>query len=210
MYLNNVYNNLSSIYKMYTKASMTWSLTSVDGISNIMFYDNNEIIQLGLEENSVLHNRSNIRLNPPIDPTDTVSVDFKLYFANEDLSKLVPEMQTAYVNPNNLIEEYIVTQLIEGTKVDGNKNVIPQGTKVIKVERENKICYVNLSSDFVSKMPSDELRQELAVYSIVNALTELNTVDTVQILIDSKRITAFGNDLDLKNTLTFNQDLVQE
>ncbi len=210
IFLNNIYHDLDNIEKLYARASMTWSLTSIDKVKNIIFYDSGSIVQLGSNPESVLHNRANVRLNPIIDPKDTIAVDFKLFFANETLTNLTPENQIVYVNPNNIVEEYIVTQLIEGTKVSSNRDVIPQGTKVIKVETENKICYVNLSNEFVSKMPNDLLMQELAVYSIVNSLTTLDKVDSVQILIDSRRISAFGNELDLKNTLTYNESLVSQ
>lgn len=115
-----------------------------------------------------------------------------LYYANSEFDKLVLRRKKVQVAENS-IEKTIVTELL--TKPDDNKlySAIPKDTKVISVETKAEICFVNLSGEFVENFEGGSAAAEMAIYSIVNSLTELPDIDKVQFLIDSVKVDVFGD-----------------
>ena len=60
---------------------------------------------------------------------------------------------------------------------------IPEGTALRSVSVENGVCTVDLSSQFLTGMPRSWNTERLAVYAIVNSLTELPQIQTVDLWI---------------------------
>ncbi len=212
VYFDENFNTLSDVDKIYVKASVTWSLTSISGINSVVFYVGDQVLYTGAqgtESTNINFDRSYVSIDPTIDPQNSVLINLKLYYPDSTTNQLVEEQRTnVYANPNVTKEYYIVDELIKGTTDEDHYSAIPKSTKIINVETDNRICYVNLSSDFVSKQPDDLETNTLAVYQIVNSLTMLDEVDAVQIFIDSKKVKGFKNGLDLSEVLTANEDLI--
>ncbi len=206
VYFDEDYNYITNTDKIFLKSAVTWSLTSIEGINTVIFYAGEQVIKTGedtsLQEDNIEYDRGYVYLDPTIDPQNSVLINLKLYFINKETSKFVEEQRTnVYSNPNITKEYYIVDELIKGTTVEGTYSAIPKGTKIINVETDNRICYVNLSEDFVTKQTDDGVTNKLAVYQIVNTLTMLDDVEAVQIFIDSKKVTGFKNGVDLSDVL---------
>lgn len=111
----------------------------------------------------------------------------RLYFIFED--QLISENRTFNVEKLET-ELAAVKELKKGSKIESYKTPINDEVDILSVETSDRICYVNLSKKFLEA--KDE-RLYLNVMSIVNTLTELDPVDSVQILIDGKRM----NDIEL-------------
>ncbi len=116
---------------------------------------------------------------------------YKLYFVNEQ-GKLSPE--TRYIN-NAEVEkgtEYLATvlvkELISGpAKGSLFQAAIPKETKVHSdVKIKDGVATVDLSKEFVEKHQGGKKNEQLTLYSIVNTLTELKDVKSVQFRIDGK------------------------
>lgn len=110
-----------------------------------------------------------------------------LYFANDMGDGLTAENREVLVATAATVEKAIVEELIKGPQNAGSIGIIPTETKVISVETKNNVCFVNLSKDFVNKYQGGTAGETLTVYSIVNSLTELGTVDSVQFLIEGEK-----------------------
>lgn len=131
-----------------------------------------------------------------IDPS-AVMLYFKYAYSPFGEPLLCGEEQQIEVAANETLETAIVKALVLGPKGADETPVINPDTKVLGVTR-NKDCYfVLLSSEFLepyglaqeSKSDPEAVavamgNQRLAVYSIVDSLTELGTCSRVQILID--------------------------
>lgn len=116
---------------------------------------------------------------------------YKLYFVNEQ-GKLSPE--TRYIN-NAEVEkgtEYLATvlvkELISGpAKGSLFQAAIPKETKVHSdVKIKDGVATVDLSKEFIEKHQGGKKNEQLTLYSIVNTLTELKDVKSVQFRIDGK------------------------
>ena len=77
---------------------------------------------------------------------------------------------------------------------------IPAGTKLLSIHVQNKLCTVNLSSEFSQNLEKNYAAERLAVYSIVNSLTELDEIDSVDIWVAGAPLEKLFM-MDLKNSL---------
>jgi len=116
-------------------------------------------------------------------------VPIRLYFANEDNTKLKLEIRYIPVSEakksvNNLAAT-IVNELINGPKSSNLKATIPKGTKLKPpVAIKSGVATVNLSKEFVDKHPGGKEAEQLTIYSIVNSLTQIKDIQKVKFLIN--------------------------
>ncbi len=135
--------------------------------------------------------------------TDTLTKDSKkivLYFADKNGEVLVGENRTIKITDTNPIEQYIVKELIKGTTLSNAKSIISQDTELISAQTTDNVCFVNFKSGFVEKNARNDKTEKLIIYSIVNSLCELDSVSSVQFLIDGMKIENFGS-LDISNAI---------
>ncbi len=85
--------------------------------------------------------------------------------------------------------------LIEGPKNEGLEKVIPDGTKINKIEIKNGIVNIDVSKEFVENHKGGAEAESRTIYSIVNTLTGLNEVEAVKILIDGDNEAGFKDNL---------------
>ena len=71
-------------------------------------------------------------------------------------------------------------ELIKGPQAKGSLATVPPETKVRNIMTQDGICYVDLSSEFVSRHSGGKAKELLTIYSIVNSLTALDDVSKVQ------------------------------
>ena len=76
---------------------------------------------------------------------------------------------------------YIMQQLLSARERGQLTSCIPQGTQLLDISVENGVCTVNLSSEFQTGMARSFAAERMAVYSIVNSLTELPEITTVDL-----------------------------
>lgn len=121
------------------------------------------------------------------DALDKDEENVVLYFSDTNAEHLVPEIRKITIAKGDVMEKIIVSELIEGPSDENKTATIPSGTKIISVETKDGVCFVNLSKEFVTRNMGGTTSEILAVYSIVNSLTELNGVTKVQFLIDGEK-----------------------
>ncbi len=131
-----------------------------------------------------------LSLKPEDSQTKNMSV--KLYFADAQ-AKPVVEETAVEIKENETIEQVIVNKLIEGPVREDIYPTVSQGTKLIDINVKEGVCFVNLSSSFVSENSASSLQATIAVYSIVNSLCELDYIDKVQFLIEGASKEYFGD-----------------
>lgn len=130
--------------------------------------------------------------NEIVEPTpETNEKEVTLYFVNkdyietgnEDLEKLIGEKRVIKFDGISL-EEAIVTELIEGTEDPKLSTVIPSNVQLINVEVSDKTAFVNFAQEGLF---GGSMQETFTLSQIIKSLTELDTVDKVQFLIDGKK-----------------------
>ncbi|NLI58092.1 MAG: GerMN domain-containing protein [Clostridium sp.] len=108
--------------------------------------------------------------------------DIILYFSDYQAEYTVAE--TRNVEIKGSVEETIFEELKKGPKNEGLYGVIPEGTRLLSIHAEDGVCTVDLSEEFVSNQPGGTAAESITINSIVNTLTELEHIDSVQFRIE--------------------------
>jgi len=133
-----------------------------------------------------------------------VETQITLYFKHEFADFLVPSIRTVQIGKQSL-EELVVGELLKGPAKFGRICIIPPNVKLLDVIRKDDTVFVNLNEAFkghieVALLPgkqnlTEDLKpnvsaemKRLAIYSIVNSLTEVSGVQQVKILINNRSI----------------------
>jgi len=116
----------------------------------------------------------------------------KLYFKNKETGELDTEARLIDVkNLANNPYELLVNMLIQGPQNDKLERLIPEGTKINKVELEKNIVVIDFFEGFIKNHIGGLEEESKTIYSLVNTLTELTEVDGVKILINGEEGKAF-------------------
>lgn len=125
-------------------------------------------------------------------------VTLTLYFANGTKDSLVPETREVVHNMSTSQERLIVEQLLEGSRT-GMGPVLPKDTKILNVSTADAVCYVNLGGSFLTG--ELEAADYIPIYALVNSLTELQTVNKVQITVEGSADVNYRNSISLVSPL---------
>lgn len=127
-----------------------------------------------------------------------------LYFANKESLNLVPETQT--IDSKELINnpyQKLIELLMEQPKNENLEKLIPENTKINKVEKIGDTIYLDFSSDFIKDENLGKEKEMLIINSIVNTLTQLTEINKVNFLIDGNANCSFAdNAINFKNSFS--------
>ena len=187
----------------YAVVKSLCQLNSVESVKVIV--DGNEIVA---NDGAVMGFLSDKDIDLVTDSTTQDSKTLALYFPLKETNKLKKELRTIKITDTLPVEQYIVNELIRGTKAANLKSIIASDTELISAQTTDTTCFVNFKSGFVEKNSGNEEVENLIIYSIVNSLCELENVNFVQFLVDGKKVDKFGSinilDFFIANT-EFNQ-----
>lgn len=110
-------------------------------------------------------------------------VEMKLYFANEDNSAVPYETRKVEVKDGAILRAAIEA-LLEGPADSSLRRAIPQGTRLLGVNRKDNVAIVDFSGEF--KKTSGSVAEVVARVSLVNTLTEIEGIEKVKILVEGK------------------------
>ena len=185
------YKKMPKVYEVLCRAAIVRTLGQIDGVEYVDFQVNGEPLT-DLEGKEIgLMNEDQFIENAGEEINAYKTADLTLYFANKAGDKLVGQRVAMEYNSNISLEKLIVEQLIAGPPFEGAYPTIPSETKLLNISIKDNICYVNLDSSFLTVV--NNVSTEVAVYSIVNSLVELDNINKVQILVNGEVPSTFSN-----------------
>lgn len=174
------YSSLTGIPEVLCRAAIVKTLCQIPGVELIEFNvngqplkDSNDVVVGFLTAKDFIDNIE-----------DEMSYKVNLYFANEQGDALIQVTSDVYYNGTGTIEELVIKQLINGPTELGVYDTIPEGTTLLNVSTNEGICTVDFNEKFLEKLPN--ITDEVAIYSVVNTLVELNNVNKVQFKINGQ------------------------
>ena len=200
------YNKMSDSDKVLCLAAVVRTMTQIQGVDCVTFYVGNKPMEdargniLG-----TLYADSFVE-NPGKQINSIQEATLTLYFSNEKGDALIKESREVHYSSNISMEKLIVEQLLKGPQTKGLKSAIPSGTKLVSVSVVDGICYVNLDSNF--KNQDYSVKENIVIYSIVNSLSEMSTISSVQISVNGDTSGAYRDNLNLSNMYARNLDYV--
>lgn len=138
---------------------------------------------------------------------EMITVD--LYFLDAKSNKLVDEKREI---PKVVgMARATVEELIKGSALGlGLTSPIPLGTSLLDINvRPDGRCIVDLSREFKSNLTKGSQSETMAVYSLVNTLTQYPTVTEVQLLVDGQIVNTLQGQVDLSQPLTRSETLIK-
>lgn len=204
------YKDMSNIEEINFKSAFVWTFTDLGFIKKVSFKIDGYPYTTNSSQVIEYFDRTNIMVEPTIALDKVVQREIILYYPTspvDENSKLVAEERVAITEESIPIEEVVVTELLKGPQVEGNQSMISEKVSVRSIKRSNYICFIDLDEQFLKGNLSDQ-EQKLRVYSLVNTLTELSNIDTVQILINAKKTKGFDA-IDISKPLKRNEYYIQ-
>jgi spore germination protein GerM len=129
---------------------------------------------------------------PDADTPAAETLELTVYFLDTDLD-LVPVQRT--VPATQAVGRAAMTELLRGPGASdpgGSASTIPAGTQLRGIDVADGIATVDLSGQFASGGGSASMRGRVA--QIVYTLTEFDTVQAVQFLVEGERVEALGGE----------------
>jgi hypothetical protein len=148
---------------------------------------------------------------PPATQADPRKIHVNLFYVSESGLELLPVGRDLPYGATLGEQARRVVEAQIAAPPEGQVSAIPAQTTVHAVYlAANGECYVDLGPEIVTHLTGGSLNEALAVYAIVNALTNLNGVTSVQILIDGKEVDTLAGHVDLRRPLTKTLDWIQK
>lgn len=189
VFLSSDYEELETAREILTRAALVNTLCQIDGVDSVSFLCGDH--PLTNEDGSVVTamNSDMFIFNSGKEIMNYEKVRLHLYFANEDGDQLVDTYRNVVYNSNISMERLVVEQVLKGPNSDVVFPTLNPASKVLSVTTRDGVCYVNLDQAFLTEPYG--VTSQVAIYSLVNSLTELSSVSAVQITIEGKTGKAF-------------------
>jgi germination protein M len=207
---DDTYATLSYFDDVFTRAAIVKSLTQLEFVNFVEFYINDQPLKdtdgrpVGFMKSSdfVADISNNFK--------ELQEVTLTLYFANEEGTGLKTEQIITHYNPNDALEKVIVELLIEGPQTEGLVSTIPKETMIKEIYVKDGICYIDFNEEFRSKHGGGSFGETMTIYSIVNSLAELPTINRVQFLINGQKQKEYKGHLQFDSLFERNLDFVEK
>ncbi len=121
-----------------------------------------------------------------------VEVSADLYFPRAAGRGLGVEARVFQLTEGDVLVEQVMRALLGGPEDEELSSAIPEGTEIRSVRLEDGVCVVDLSQALLDGLPEGEEQQTLLIYSIVDTLGNLSSVDSVILQVEGAPLTRLG------------------
>lgn len=206
LYFNEAYATMGMAEEVLCRAAIVRTMVQIPEISCVSFYigDTPLTDQKG-NVVGLMTNESFVE-NPGEQINSIQTANIKLYFSNPTGDGLVMTTEEVSYISNISMEKLVMEHLLEGPKEKGMISAIPNGTKLVSVATTNGICYVNLDEGFLNQVY--EIQEPIVIYSIVDSLSEIPTVNKVQISVNGNSTGVYRDSFALDTLYERNLDYV--
>lgn len=201
------YEALGDVQEILFRSAIVKSLTELHEVETVEFYvlGYPKLGSNGLELGKM--GKDDVVYDSMI--KDNIS-KITLYFADKNGEYLIPEEVSINLNVNAQIERMILNKLIEGPANTDLVRTVPTETKIKDIYTNEGICYVDFTKEFRTKHMGGSAGELLTIYSIVNSLTELDSINRVQFLIEGKIEEEYKGHVKFDEPFTRNLDLIKK
>ena len=208
LYFNDAYSSMDGIKEVLTRAAVVRTLMQVEQVECLSFYVGD--IPLADRKGNpvgIMTDESFIE-NPGEQINSIQTANLVLYFANQKGNALVQETKEVHYSSNISMEKLVMENLLEGPAGKEAQYAIPEGTKLMNVSVVDGVCYVSLDENFLNQ--NYNIEEPIVIYSIVNSLSEVSTINKVQISVNGDTGRVYRTDFALDEFYERNLDYVEE
>lgn len=206
LYFDDKYADMKPSQEILCRGAIVKTLMQVEGVKGISFFvDSKPLTDEGGKKIGIMTDTSfSDDLGNVGD--ESYQMDLNLYFSNKKGDGLVRETRTVRSASNISTPKLVMRELLKGPKSKNARTTLPNSVVLNRISVMDGVCYVNLGSSFNDQ--DYNIGTEVVIYSIVNSLTELPGITSVQISIDGNSDLLYRNSMPLQIYYEKNSDLV--
>jgi len=203
------YKQLTGISEILRRACVVKTLCQIEGISKVEYTIENQPLMYS-EINPVgAMSGDDFIDNTGGETTYYQTVQISLYYTDLKGKKLFQTRHNVEFDGTISLEELVIRQLLAGPlENDKLAPVLPVGTKINKVSFKDGICYVDFSKEFLEGR--DGVSDDVIVYSVVNSLSDIGSVNKVQFWIDGKPVSSYRETVPIDLPMERKFDIIAE
>ncbi len=206
LYFNAAYGELEPAAEVLLRAATVQSLVQIPGVDYLRFYVGDAPLQDKSGRDMGYMRAEDFVQNTGSSLHSYQTANLTLYFSGSAGNSLVAEEVSVRYNSNMSVERLIVEKLMSGPTMEGNKSVIPTGTKVLSVSVRDGVCYVNFDDGFLKV--ADGVEPRITIYALVNSIAGGGETSQVQILVNGETNINYHETIDLSKPLSRDLDLI--
>ena len=185
--LSQPYGDLVGVDRTLADYGIVLTLSQLEGVDGVRITVNGGAP--GGDDGGVLYPEDVVFSGVEEEP---VELSAALYFRRSGTQELGYELRVFQITEESDAAATVLEALLAGPQDSGLTALLPQGLEVRSVRVENGVCYADLSAGLLESVPDSPEEQELVVYSIVNTLCSLDTVDGVELLVEGESLERYG------------------
>ncbi len=132
----------------------------------------------------------------------------QLYFARVVDGKQRMVAISRELPPGLGVARSTLEELLRGEVPRGCDRPLPPGTELLGISIEEEVATLDFSGELREGFRGGSDNEQVTVYSIVNTLTSLPTIERVRILVEGRSINTLGGHHDISRPLAFDDELV--
>ena len=140
-----------------------------------------------------------------------IDENVSLYFADSSGKKIRRINSKIQSDGTRMLEEMVVEKIIQGPKGSdklGYYATLNENTGINRVAVNNNVCYIDFDENFLEKPVG--ISEDVVIYSVVNSLTELKTVNQVKITVNGEEREVYNDYAKMSGFMERNYDIVNE
>lgn len=207
LYFDNNYTSMKPTREVLCRAALAKTLTQIPGIEYINIYSGDQPL--------MNRNGMPVGMIASSDIVDSISdvnayerAELTLYFTDAAGEKLYAEKREVVHNIYTSAEKVVLEELIGGPEQPGLMPILDPSVKLLNVSVNENVCYLNFDGTFLSN--SLEVKDYIPIYSIVNSLADLSSVNRVQITVNGSQEVIFRDTISLNTLFERNLDYIGE
>ena len=179
LHFSREYSTLSTTREALLRAAVVKTMTQLEGIDTVTFF---------VQGDPLLDSAGNIitamTKNSIIDDFDAAQesmalTTLALYYSNAEGDALIREERKVHYNSSIPLEQVIMQYLAMQPSTEGARSIFVSYTKVLSITSSDGVCYVDLDSSVLTQ--ENSISNDVLIYSIVNSLTELDSISHVRL-----------------------------
>lgn len=185
--LSGEYGGLGGIRLTLADYCITMTLSQLSGVERVSITVNGQ--KLNYRYRQELEAGQAVLTGAEERPVEKSAV---LYFPRAAGRGLGFETRVFQVTESDVFAELVTQALLDGPQEETLAAVFPEGTELRSVRMEEGVCVLDLSREMLDGMPEKAEGQNLLIYSVVNTLGNLESVDAVRFQVEGEDLTAYG------------------
>ena len=214
MHFSKEYSELSGVPEILFRAAVVKMMCQIEDVEYVEFYIEDQPLMQSVDKPYGFMTADDFIDNTGKETNFSQNVTMSLYFANQEGNGLKEVRINVKYDGTVSLEQLIIQRLIDGPSVIAGLDketvqaTIPKGTVIQKTSVRDNVCYVYFNSEFLARQSN--ITDEVAIYSVVNSLCEMSTINKVQFMIDGSTVAVYHEKIPFDGFFERNLDLVQK